>query len=314
MQGGLIIDVQSMIETTYTGFQKSAEDGFQNVIAGQVATQSIQQGIQADLHVIKKRIKDIDPLRDKLERLDLQNLQEGQRDLKQSNQRIEAHLRHLVQQRGDGTSQLSIYDQIPSRNKRYPGVGHPSSNSSDHGLSDLQTRAIEAVTGKTSRLHSPGILNSNVLLSGTLRQTCPRLCKCQCHTISRINTPRLLQTIMGSLCIQYNSIPIFDRRPCNNPLCRSNSRTLIRLHYRFPSWMIARAICVYVSSRSLIDLGASMHLKIPRVNNSPNLTLALYYDDIDWLKQNISQKKLFMTDIFESGESVLSVSIELDAL
>jgi hypothetical protein len=69
---------------------------------------------------------------------------------------------------------------------------------------------------------------------------------------------------MGSLFVQYKSLPILGIKKCDKPLCKSASQSSIQLQWCFPRWLVARALVASISWSSINDDGAALFLKIPR--------------------------------------------------
>lgn len=103
-----------------------------------------------------------------------------------------------------------------------------------------------------------------ISVSTTLRQTCPPNCKCQCHRTSYARSPGWLSSVMGSLFVQYKSIPILGMKKCDTPLCQSASQSSLHLQWCFPRWLITRVLVASISWNSVKDEGAALFLKIPR--------------------------------------------------
>lgn len=101
-------------------------------------------------------------------------------------------------------------------------------------------------------------------VSTTLRQTCPPNCRCQCHRTSYARTPEWLSSVMGSLFVQYKSLPMLGIKKCDTPLCKSASQSSIQLQWCFPRWLVTRALVASISWSSINDDGAALFLKIPR--------------------------------------------------
>ncbi|KAK3380949.1 hypothetical protein B0H63DRAFT_194773 [Podospora didyma] len=120
-------------------------------------------------------------------------------------------------------------------------------------------------------------------LQTSVRQRCSRYCKCQCHTMSTIQTPRWMRPITGSFAAYYNSIPIFSPRTCDVVSCRSKTQKRLAVNLCFPSWFLQRSIEVTAVWGSLTNAGASLHLRVPRLTGLPFVMKAIRFHDINWL-------------------------------
>lgn len=98
----------------------------------------------------------------------------------------------------------------------------------------------------------------------TLRPTCPPNCRCQCHRTSYARSPGWLNSVMGSLFVQYKGLPTLGVKKCDTPLCKSASHSSIQLQWCFPGWLVARALVASISLGSINDEGAALFLKVPR--------------------------------------------------
>ncbi|RSL87207.1 hypothetical protein CEP51_002356 [Fusarium floridanum] len=149
-----------------------------------------------------------------------------------------------------------------------------------------------------------------ISVSTTLRPTCPPNCRCQCHGTSYARSPGWLSSVMGSLFVQYKSIPMLGMKKCDTPLCQSSSQSSLHLQWSFPRWLIARALVASISWNSINDDGAALFLKIPRSIN-----------DLTWLVSRGQNPKAFIqrlkngtirpTDILaEWGQTFVTFCIE----
>ncbi|RSL51247.1 hypothetical protein CEP53_008519 [Fusarium sp. AF-6] len=117
-------------------------------------------------------------------------------------------------------------------------------------------------------------------------------------------------SVMGSLFVQYKSIPMLGMKKCDTLLCQSASQSSLHLQWSFPRWLIARALVASISWNSINDDGAALFLKIPRSIN-----------DLTWLVsrgqnpkaliQRLENGKIRPTDILaEWGQTFVTFCIE----
>jgi hypothetical protein len=97
------------------------------------------------------------------------------------------------------------------------------------------------------------------------RSNCPRWCSCICHKPSRLNSPRLLNEVFGTMSVGYVGVPLFSS-PCNEKRCKPRPSASARITYQFPSWIMARAVSMLVSSKTA---GPELQLRTLRIIN-PN--------------------------------------------
>jgi hypothetical protein len=148
-------------------------------------------------------------------------------------------------------------------------------------------------------------------LRAKLRPACPPRCGCQCHRYTQMRTPSWLRSIVGSLYVKYNTFFVFSQPPCNSKLCRSRVSSL-DLPYCFPTWALARVIAVTIANNSLLDIGCSLHLRVPRLVKWPRGFFdAFEYKDVQFFRDSISAGQLFPTDVDSlDGGSVIMVRSE----
>lgn len=173
-------------------------------------------------------------------------------------------------------------------------------------------RRMESQLGRALTIGQPqapsvGPNSSTICFQTTLRERCQRYCRCRCHKRSTIQNPRWLQSVVGAFSINYNSLPLFNRRPCDVPRCKSNSRS-ISLQYYFPRWMIARGIHIASSWSSLNGAGASLYLRIPVVINDHDIWTYIELDDADRVQKYMAKGELPLSMVDEDGESLILVS------
>ncbi|WAO95429.1 Hypothetical protein NCS54_01305100 [Fusarium falciforme] len=149
-----------------------------------------------------------------------------------------------------------------------------------------------------------------ISVSTTLRQTCPPNCRCQCHRTSYARTPEWLSSVMGSLFVQYKSLPILGIKKCDKPLCKSASQSSIQLQWCFPRWLVARALVASISWSSINDDGAALFLKIPRSIYGFAWLVTSSHDDRAFI-QHYMDGTIRPTDILaEWGVNFLTVCID----
>lgn len=100
---------------------------------------------------------------------------------------------------------------------------------------------------------------------------CQSACSCVCHRPSKLGTPALLESIFGTFHIGLTGA-LTSRTPCTERLCRRQHHRTARFVYRFPSWMLARAISFSYSTRSTMQIV----LRAPRIisDDAPILRFA----------------------------------------
>ncbi|KAK0712109.1 ankyrin repeat-containing domain protein [Lasiosphaeris hirsuta] len=149
--------------------------------------------------------------------------------------------------------------------------------------------------------------SSVVHIQGSLCETCDsRHCKCQCHRTSTVASPSWAKPLIGSLILRYNGAVVFGPRHCDVRTCKTGGRRSMTISYVFPTWLLGRAVSVSAGWDSLTNMGAWLHLVVPRVTSPPGLWRAVMYGDLAWLRQKIVSKDFLPTDIEATGEGFLS--------
>lgn len=207
---------------------------------------------------------------------------------------------------------IASQDATSYRNTIGDGVGNPSVSDLDPDprlwLSELAVDEHPNTNSSSRTTQSPGSgLQSNITITSTLKPACPPNCRCQCHATSHVRSPAWVKTALGSLMVDYRSLPLVGLSRCNMPLCKSVSGTSLRIQYCFPRWAVARAVQMSMSWDSLNDNGASIFIKIPRIINGLEWLNSIYQPDSVALEM-VRQGKVRPTDVLvESGQTALTV-------
>lgn len=106
---------------------------------------------------------------------------------------------------------------------------------------------------------------STLRIQTSAHTACRPLCACVCHKESRLQTPRWMDSIMGSLLLGYSGVPTISylSTKCTETLCHRNQSPLINAQYCFPSWFLRRAIII--RSRNSPLYGNQLSMRTPRV-------------------------------------------------
>ena len=124
-------------------------------------------------------------------------------------------------------------------------------------LMGIEPRNPPSVAGKGS------ILTTNDIQRYELNSTsCKRACSCACHTVYRVKSPSILQSLVGSLLVKSNGLYGLNQ-PCNEYSCRRSSSASIRISYRFPEWLLNRMVSSLIITNRVC--GPQVSLVIPRV-------------------------------------------------
>ena len=140
------------------------------------------------------------------------------------------------------------------------------------------------------------------------RSPCPPNCNCDCHTMHTLQSPAIVNHVIGGLFVGYSGYPITgNSHKCTKASCLSRTTFRAYVQYIFPSWFLARAIIVGLTTQSLNKISVS--LKVQRVvpYGSEIFRLARL-DDADGLKELFRKGLASPNDISLDGVSALVVS------
>lgn len=70
---------------------------------------------------------------------------------------------------------------------------------------------------------------------------CNGNCECICHSRKRIQTPELLNQVLGHLFIGYAGLPVWTR-DCNIGSCTNQYSRAVQVSYTFPGWLLSRTV------------------------------------------------------------------------
>ena len=141
--------------------------------------------------------------------------------------------------------------------------------------------------------------------SSSFRWRYSRSCVCVCHTSSSVKLPSFLKQFLGALFIGYSGIPRITP-PCDVKACVERSSLSVTATYLFPSWLLARAMFVAITS-SGFD-GPQLTLRLSR--SIPTSAAILYRSrvgDVDSLKEILSQRTGSPFDFDNAGYTALMV-------
>lgn len=112
---------------------------------------------------------------------------------------------------------FSSLAESSSRGERRSGtMSIGATDSADAVLSTGPDRSAPRPRRQTSLVRVTGTIN------GDEGETCPRLCRCRCHTPSHFETPRLLKNLLGHLVLSCSGS--LRAAPCDYPLCRKRPK------------------------------------------------------------------------------------------
>jgi len=162
---------------------------------------------------------------------------------------------------------------------------------------------------KSDRDNSTSKQDSLSCIEPYFRPTCSPTCRCQCHRRSSVASPTSLQRMLGAFFLSYNNVPVIGAVVCDFAACIAASGPSLQLHYSLPSWLILRAVVFSVSWSTMTNLGASLHLKVPRIIQARDpIWEILRCGDVHRIRQRFIARQNSPTDILANGVSLFLVS------
>ena len=132
---------------------------------------------------------------------------------------------------------------------------------------------------------------------------CGLFCLCSCHKESRIQSPDILQHIVGRLFIGYSGVP-FLTRACNRKDCQRRVATKARIGFAFPSWLAHQAITASYSPRQ----DPERLLRVLKVRSKNDNFFAAFQDGHTLaIRYHIETGKGSWLDVDEYGRSPMHV-------
>ena len=93
--------------------------------------------------------------------------------------------------------------------------------------------------------------------------TCENWCRCSCHKRTRLRTPRLLSSLMGSLFVGYSGLPLVSPT-CDQSLYRRRSTKSVLLTYYLPWWFFVQRVAMLLFNFGRLQ-GPGFSIKMPRI-------------------------------------------------
>jgi hypothetical protein len=104
------------------------------------------------------------------------------------------------------------------------------------------------------------------------RRECLPMCECRCHKVVRLEMPPPLKQLVGTLRIGASGLPYFTN--CDMRSCLRRSRiSSVRVSYRFPPWLLRRAVSMLIKLRPLS--GPEWLLRTQRVVSPQSLIFTM---------------------------------------
>jgi len=135
---------------------------------------------------------------------------------------------------------------------------------------------------------------------------CRAGCCCACHKRHQVQTPRILENLIGTLFLGYSGLPMVTPS-CDESSCRQRLIPSTQITYYFPRWFLQRAISLAIML--LPNDGPVASLRVQRaVSGSSKLFDYANIGDVESMKRLFSSGLASPHDVrFDSGTSALQV-------
>ena len=214
-----------------------------------------------------------------------------------------------------------LQDIIPTIRDSLTHVETPPEQDPDVGASgeNADQAALEAVdhVGAVRAFHHNGkiLFESSQLTAVSAvgirtaqfpRTACTPWCSCACHRKGCLNTPQILQRVLGTLFIGYSGFPMLTE-PCDQHGCHLRASPTSSITYFFPPWFLARAVSLVLSYTPLA--GPVATLKTQRaVSGDADVFNFAKLGEVEKLKNLFESGLASPHDVhFESGVTPLHV-------
>ncbi len=157
--------------------------------------------------------------------------------------------------------------------RKFPAVAIPSPSRSDslsHISDDWSGMGIRANLGNIS--------------------DCSRSCKYSCHIRRRLQTPRLLEGLLGTFFLGYSGSPILSQN-CDQSSCRGGKCSSASFTYQFPRWFVQSRM-IELQAKITAMYGPELLLRFNRVVDGK--ALVFHYastGNVEKMKQLFVQRR-----------------------
>jgi hypothetical protein len=176
------------------------------------------------------------------------------------------------------------------------------------------TSITQSLTSHISRTRGGNIQSKQINTFSAVRiktsnywgTPCRSGCCCACHKRLQLQTPRILDHLIGTLFMGYSGLPMITPS-CDQPSCRQRSIPSTQMTYYFPRWFLLRAVSLAIML--LPNNGPVVSLRLQRtVSGSSKIFDYANVGDIDGMKRLFSSGQASPHDVrFDSGTSALQV-------
>ena len=138
----------------------------------------------------------------------------------------------------------------------------------------------------------------------TYIRSCRSVCSCSCHKLARLRSPSILDNVLGTLFVRYNSRPLTAMSSyCNISSCQRPRASAAEITYTFPQWFIQRMVTIKAQ-----PTGPEFLVRVFRVRpKNTAIFLALENNNVEIAKELLSAGDASVLDINQEGQSLIHV-------
>lgn len=142
----------------------------------------------------------------------------------------------------------------------------------------------------------------------SIKPSCSQFCICRCHQVKKASSPTWMAGLLGLLFASYSGLPILRNTPCNETQCKQNQKSLLRVNYYFPSWLLNRMV-IFRDQWSPYD-GHIISVRTPRlISRHSEIFVMIQMGNLDGIRNLFASGAASPFDTQEDdGRSVLMVS------
>lgn len=159
------------------------------------------------------------------------------------------------------------------------------------------------------------------------KSLCTRLCDCVCHKFSRRRSLEVINKLFGALFIgyvvvqlahvnklnqanvpRYSGLPVLSPK-CNSKNCRNQAAYSLEITYRFPQWLLAKAIYLVAAKTCTGDpvFGLTVQRRVDRTRQDTIIQFANLGNN-EVIRIMLDKREASPNDIdFSFGGSALQV-------
>ena len=174
---------------------------------------------------------------------------------------------------------------------------------------DAQPDERAWANGRTVKGNSYPIVGIKARITSNQRSPCSPHCKCVCHDLRYISTPRSLRNFLGAFFVGYTGYPHTVLRRCNIAACKGQRRFNSSVVYCFPLWFLRNIVSFNLMTNSLKQVHISLKTMRVMCRESEQFRLVIS-NDVKGLQRLFRLGRASLNDVgIDNGVTALHVSI-----